>query len=402
MAAVKTVLISLVSLLVFSLTVDATTVQCPFDPSDCTCTDPQSSVAFDNSNCVSRDGQIPKFNGTTGMYSVFGEFDITFTSQRVETNAFINFQTIQFLNLLHPPTAGSPQQQWQTNAFYGPVIKGFGVANMASVIPPPAPLKAIGGYVEKLQFVNCREIVSLDAQIFFNFQVLKILMIKDTTISNINDAAFKGLENSLTEIWLMNANLKTFPSAALKPLKTLFRIDVSDSNIQSFASNDFSGFPQLTFLILDGNNVQAAINSGALHSLPTALTTLFLGRSNPPLKVIPSTVIENAPQITILSLAGNDIGAIRIGDFPAGNNIMSLDLGDNLISTIQAGALSYLSLTGNLVLSRSRLTTLDFSLFNGMNNLYSVAIDNTPSLRALTVSYVDSVSHWSFLLITVS
>lgn len=379
-------------LLLCAVSIEGQAVQCPFNSIDCKCYDPQSSIEFEDVSCTSRNSLVPNFTGSPQQYRVDANFDLTFSAYLLPANSFNVFQFINFLSLTQTLSASSVRQQWQTNAFYGPTINAFRVANLGGVIPPPSSLRAVGGTINALQFENCRETINLGSRVFDGFPILQYLLIKDTPISQIDDHAFDGLETSLREVSLQNAQLKSSPLNALRPLQDLYRIDLTGSGIPSFGSDDFSSFSQLVFLILDGNNIQSAIDSGALNRLPTTLATLFLGSSNPALTKIPASVIQNSPHVTILSLVGNQISSVRIGDIPQNNNVISLDLSKNPITSIQAGALSYLSKTSTLVMSNIKMTSVDFSIFQGMGSLIRIQLDGTQSLRSITVSNLNTVS----------
>lgn len=365
-------------------------VACPFDADECTCTFPQSDTAFDSATCISKSSTFPSFNGSR-TYSIYNELTIQFGASRIESGALQAFSSIESLTLKEDVGPTPIRQQWQPHAFTGPEINTFRVVNTAGVIPLPAPLREIAENLKELRIVSCREAVDLGANSFSDFKQLRVLEISYTPIVVFSDTTFNGLGETLREIYLQSNKLSYFPTSALKNLVLLYRIDLSDNNIRSFSEDAFSSLSELAFLTLDGNDVQAAIDSGALSNLPQATTSLSLQRSNPALKSIPTKVIRDVPQLVTLSLANNYIDAVRTGDFFNTSQIFSLFLAGNPITTIQPGSLQDLPGLTHLDLSQTALESLDFSLFEGLNNLFAVILDETRTLKSLTISNLDMV-----------
>jgi len=361
---------------------------CPFNPIECTCTGNPGSTRFYIAKCRSRNSIVSKFNGSG--WTVSEELVVGSNGHSVQANAFAAFKSIGLLTLEQSYTLAPEKQTWEWMAFAGPKIEGFATVNISGVIPPPGELKQRAGSLKKLLVSNCRETVYLTGpNIFSDFTNLNVLLIKDTPIhQDIHDAAFAGLENNLTELWLLNTALPKFPSNAVSRLTKLYRLDLTDSGINSFASQDFAPFKELIFLILDGNNAQAALESGALHNIPKSVTTLFLERGK--LTAVPN-IISDSPQVTILALSYNQITTVKNGDFPNGNGLVYLEMPGNPITSIESGAFRYLTELTSLILYDTQLPSFDLSLLNGMNKLRYLGLDGNQQLKTLTVSNADQV-----------
>lgn len=385
---------SIFTLLLVSLLANVSTsiliVPCPFNIDDCSCVDPISNVEYAAATCTSENGQIPSFNGSG--YSIDGALNVTFNAYWLSPGSFKAFDNIQRLGLIQPLGPAILRQTWQPGAFLGPNISGVQVSNLAGVVPPPDPLVEIASDLKELHFINCQESITLDGDAYSNFTSLRVLAFQDTHILRIDDNAFRGLEKTLGELYLQNASLIAYPTEALRDLKLLYRLDLSDSAIQDYQTFSFQRQIELAFLVLDGNNLRRAIDSGALSNLPPNLASLSLQRSDPPLVDMPTEVIQQAPKsLSVLSLAYNGFTDLMAGAFPSGSNLAALHLNGNPIVSIQAGALRPLSSLASLDLSQTQLTAFDLSLLDGMDSLVWVNLDDTYSLKTLLISHLSQV-----------
>jgi len=275
---------------------------------------------------------------------------------------------------------------WDAKAFEGPRINGLMVANVSGVIPPPAALKEIAADLEQLSFYNCREQVNLGPNAFADFTNLQQLGIQDTPINpQVDGAAFAGLQDNLTDIYLVNTSLVSFPSVALSPLTKLLTLDVSYNGMQKFSANDFVSFKHLVYLTLKGNNVKAAYDSGAMDNLQMYNGYLYMEQGN--LDSIPTRALNNPSTnlVQSLSLQDNQIRALKKGDFPKGIMLDDIDLSGNPITTIEKGVMQDLKRMSRVVLKRTALVSVDLSAFKGINEAYLI-FDDSQQLTSLTVS----------------
>jgi len=317
---------------------------------------------------------------------VDGGLNINLNAYSIHPNTFLAFKSIETLNLIQSNTIRPMSAMWDWKAFQGPKIQNFYVVNIAGVIPPhQAPgLMQIAGTLQMIEFENCRQPVRLGANDFSFFGNLKSFAIKDTPIRSIDDQAFNGMQ-SLTELYLINTSLNNFPTKAASQLTKLVSLNVKNSNIQYFTGDDFKPFQDLATLELSGNNLQAAVNSGALDNIPQSVFTVMLEDGN--LDSVPASFTSKHPEVTLLSMANNGIRALKNGDFSNGNKLISLNLEGNPIATIEDDALQYLNNVQVLNLYGSALVSLDLSVFNGMNRV-TVVLDGSYLLKGLQVSDV--------------
>lgn len=389
--------ILLLSLHLYLVTPD--TIPCPFAPVDCTCiqTVLPSETEFQSAHCTPKSGVIPAFTGF-GIYAIIDRLVLTFSAYSIPPRAFLAFKSIGLLSLQQIDTSKPVQQYWETHAFVGPLLKGFQVSNLAGVLPPPPPVVELGDYVEKLVFDNCHVPVNLTANGFSTFKKVDTLIISNTPVSKIDDQAFVGIGDTLQELRLTNTGITTFPTTALKSLTSLVRLDLSDNNMQKFTSDDFAPLQALELLILDGNNIGAAIDIGAFAKLPQAINGVSLARAGPPLGYVPSVLINQAPQIFTLSLAQDGIGAIRRGDFPEGNQIHWLDMSGNPISSIDNGALGSLTHLVSLQMNGHKLVSFDLASLSGISSgLETIELTGSDTLTELLISDLSLVCRIIFI-----
>lgn len=379
--------------LLFVQTSFASTIPCPFNPIDCTCVDPVSEAIFTRASCQSRNGQIPQFTGTPGLYTINGEFNLTFNAYMIPDYAFQPFGQILQLNLIQPPGPNVSVQAWQPHAFAGPRVSVLQITNLAGVIPPPAPLRDIAEGLLSIRYINCTKPVVLSANVFSSLIKLEEIRIQDTFIAIVDDAAFAGLENTLKTIAFRNTGLIQFPSRAFNRLSNVLdTLDLSDNGIGGQSQTaDFEELSKLTSLCLNGNDIQTAVDSGVLSNLPVSLRYLYLESGRKPLKTIPISVLQNLTERCYLSLARNQIAALRLGDFPDGSKVGDLNLEGNPISSIDYGALMSMDSVQSLTLNDTKLTSFDLWFTYGMNGLWYLFLDQNRYLKTLTSSYFDAV-----------
>jgi hypothetical protein len=370
----------------FLATSEASLFPCPFN-NDCNCTGSSPwDDTFTDAVC-SKPGYNLQFNGAENKFTINGPFDLTSNVYNLKARSFNAFKVIEKLTLIQSELSMALPAQWEAMAFKGPQIKSFTVSNLTGVIPPPLPLQEIAGTLEELQFFSCGQDVYLGANYFARFNNLKKLAIVDTPLhQHVDTAAFGGLEDTLVELNLNNLSLNAVPTAAISTLTKLVTLDLSWNNIQSFTPNDFSPFKELVSLGVNGNNLTAAYESGALDNIPEGLTTLILEYGG--LQSVPVNTIRKRTNITLLSLANNNIRTLHNGDFPNGNQLNTLVLANSPVVTIEPGALQYLTKVQILALYRSGLVDLDLTLFKGMNN-FQLLLDGSSLLRRIWVSDPD-------------
>lgn len=367
-------------------------IPCPFNTNDCTCIDPLSDTTFTSAACIFPDGQLPIFSGAPARYTINGEFNLTFNAYFIPDNTFVPFGRIVQLNLIQLPGLDTPLQAWQSDAFINTHISVLQITNLAGVIPPPAPLQNIAESLLGFEVIQCGP-GTLSANRFASFINLAEIKIQDTQISSVDDAAFAGLEYTLKTIAFVNASLTKVPSNALNRLKILDTLDLSDSNIQQFSSSDFQSLSKLMGLYLNGNNLQAAVDSGALTNLPESLRYLYLESGSPPLQKIPTPVLAKFTDKKYLSLARNEITSLRLGDFPDGSEVGDLNLAGNPISEIDQGALRPMKSVYSFTLIDTKLTSFDLGLTEGMDGLWYLFLDQSQMLKTLKLSDSDKVRY---------
>src|SRR4051812_36151850 len=143
----------------------------------------------------------------------------------------------------------------------------------------------------------------------------------------------------------MDNNILTFPAAALENLPTLTTLildynrisaitpttplnltefSISNNLIREIPPETFKSFPNLTYLNLQGNQVQLMEDV----ALPVSLLELNLAHNK--LRSIPRFHLA---QLEILNLKGNSVPALLQHNFVLLGNLRELNLANNMISS---------------------------------------------------------------------
>lgn len=184
---------------------------------------------------------------------------------------------------------------------------------------------------------------------------IESVRLMNNKLTNIEDAAFSSISNSLRSLDLSYNELTSLPAAALARAKSLDWLNLhgnqitklSDSynlpfrstlgtfflgenHLTSIPSDFFSSFKRLIWLNLDNNYIRELPE----YSLAKTIHTLSV--SNNQLRAFPVETIENLPGLTWLTMRGNYIETIPETPFSYNKRIDKLDLGENFLSGLPA------------------------------------------------------------------
>ncbi|KAG1663977.1 Leucine-rich repeat transmembrane protein FLRT3 [Nymphon striatum] len=164
---------------------------------------------------------------------------------------------------------------------------------------------------------------------FFKDIFMLYLIITDSNIEDISDNAFNGNEESLRVLNIGKSNLKKIPVGALKNLKLLTTLIMSNSNITTISKLEMEELPStIEYLNFDGNQINSIgknafaksfprlrylglsknILSSFLETTPKSLRKLFLDGNN--LKYFPPNAWKTMSEGSQIHLVGNEITSL--------------------------------------------------------------------------------------------
>lgn len=257
MALNRTFLILSAFLASVSLVQAAPAPACPFTKTnlDCQCVQGQSPNVFQSVTCqVSDTDTLPKFDSTQGQYSITGDLFIQFQTPRafyIDAKSFVDFSSIGQLRL--ESYNGATSISWDETALAGTKIAKFLANNIYHFNSAFAALHQDSGYLQKLE-LDSGGAYHLGADDLKDFKHLQSLMISDTEISTIDQAAFSGLENVIQELTLLDANIDERIFPALQGLKVLNYLNVSGNEFKTFDLSAMEGMSSLVTLAFDSSD----------------------------------------------------------------------------------------------------------------------------------------------------
>ncbi|KAK3849967.1 hypothetical protein Pcinc_043303 [Petrolisthes cinctipes] len=225
---------------------------------------------------------------------------------------------------------------------------------------------------------------------------LNSLNLKGNMIKLVSDYAFDGLDESLSELNLMNNDLKNLPVISLKKLRNLTKImvawnhiteidfpsnfslpslyhfDFSNNEIRKIKSKCFSGMPDLVSLSLYMNKISSVSKNGFREN--SALETLFLGHND--IRELDSETFAHNPKIRILDLGSNNIQTIHGGLFHNLPELEELDLSRNNIREVTQHTFKNSSKVKILNLEHNAIRFLELETFLNMTDLDSLLLSH--------------------------
>ncbi|CAL4109853.1 unnamed protein product, partial [Meganyctiphanes norvegica] len=228
------------------------------------------------------------------------------------------------------------------------------------------------------------ELGSIPVDVFQGLNLLG-LIVTSAGILEIPPEAFSGLQTSLTALGMPSNNLTTVPSMAIKPLRLLQRLDISDNLIKELLPRAFPTLLGLEQLTLAGNGLRL-LHPEAFVRLPN-LESLDLARNQLDAAQINERSLRGLHSLKHLSLKSNLLKGPLIPTLITGaKGLISLDLSENAITAISRGALGLCPDLRELDLSHNQIDVIEDHAFV-----------NLSELRDLKLSHnrVVAVSGWS-------
>ncbi|XP_071099590.1 leucine-rich repeat-containing G-protein coupled receptor 5-like [Haliotis cracherodii] len=232
--------------------------------------------------------------------------------------------------------------------------------------------------------LNENEIKKLPSHAFANNTKLSILLLADNMIEDVSDDAFVGL-SKLRILDFQRNRIKHIP-VAFKSLTALEELNIDDNRVEYLPDNSFSDNQEMKMLQLKGNPI-TDVGTHAFSHLPrlgkitlseardmTEFPELkntpnleFLRFDRASIKVIPNNL---CPRLRILKSL--DVHSNRVSEIPNLSNcshLLSLNLGNNEITSLQGKPFRGLRQLTDLVLVHNYVTYIPADAFTGLHRL---------------------------------
>ncbi|XP_076174850.1 uncharacterized protein LOC143150461 [Ptiloglossa arizonensis] len=184
---------------------------------------------------------------------------------------------------------------------------------------------------------------------------LKFLNISNNLITDIDQGHLSGLRE-LQVLDLSRNNIGRLGVNTFSSLSALTRLDLSLNALRTIEESSFEGLTRLKWLSLQDNNI-LLVPATALTRLPS-LTHLHVEFNR--IAALSTELIKaTASRLVTLALTRNLVREIPPGSFHDFENLISIELSGNMLSTITPSTFAGLEDTlVNLDVSRNRLTSI--------------------------------------------
>ena len=228
-------------------------------------------------------------------------------------------------------------------------------------------------------YLNGNRFKTISENIFSNLNQIEYLRMDGNRILTLENGAFNGLVN-LKVLELYNNNIHILPGTIFSTLVSLNSLDLSNNNLHSiqtakdrfsslvslqylnladnqctFVQSDiFNPLKALKYLHLEGNSLGERIlddHNGQLFEGLRKLEHLYIMNNN--IEALPDLILKDLLSLTILNASVNKLSAWEPDLFKTTQNLSTLDLSFNLITSVKdkhmqsLGNLRYLNLTRN-------------------------------------------------------
>ena len=202
------------------------------------------------------------------------------------------------------------------------------------------------------------------------------------------EGVFSELHN-LNSLKLIRMRLNSRIWHAVKHLRYLKHLDLSNNNITIIDINAINNLTNINWLVLNDNYIQAILN-GTFESL-RFLRYLYLSGNK--IELIERGALKGLNVLDTLLLSGNRISTINKDIFNGLSKLSSLNLSGNSIRTFDKGTFTVLSQLSTLDLSANEISIVEIDTFNGLSNLnnLSLADNRVRILSPLTIFRLTSL-----------
>ncbi|XP_012286845.1 chaoptin isoform X2 [Orussus abietinus] len=284
-------------------------------------------------------------------------------------------------------------------------------------------------HLEDLKFLNISNnlITVIERTHLSRLTELQVLDLSRNNIGRLGVNTFSSL-SSLTRLDLSLNALRTIEESSFEGLTKLKWLSLQDNNILLVPASALARLPSLSYLHVEFNRI-AALSTELLRS--TTPTLISLGLTGNLVREIPSKLFNNFKNLVSLELGSNMLSSVSqttfsgledtllnldlsfnrltsISELPL-RNLVSLNLAGNQLKKVSPETFKYLSGLQYLNLSSnplyggfppvfpSSLTTMDIS-YTGLKILPAVLLLNLDSLKRISLSgnHLQEISEGTF------
>ena len=226
--------------------------------------------------------------------------------------------------------------------------------------------------------IHCAESIPHPSQLlphsFQHLTQLEALSIEHCKLGNIPSESFHGL-GQLQNLSLATHSSPTAPSqlslspSTLAPLTNLVRLDFSSNSLWSLPERELCLLPNLRYLNMSRNQLQDLSDLGLPSSPDCSLALGSLDLSQNQLRVVNAGALETARHLKALFLQNNQISQVHDGALRGLANLKSLDLSGNEIVALPASLFEDTPQLQQLKLDSNQLSVISSRLFHPLTSL---------------------------------
>ncbi|XP_058475993.1 leucine-rich repeat and immunoglobulin-like domain-containing nogo receptor-interacting protein 1 [Solea solea] len=295
---------------------------------------------------------------------------LNLTHNKIKTLGHQQFQTLT--QLLHLDLSDNLLAVVDLEAFLG--LQSLLTLRLARNRLKIIPVGAFAG-LSNLQFldISSNEILVFLDFAFRDLVALRYISAADNDLVFISRQAFSGL-TSLQEMHLDACNLTAVPTEALTPIRVLRSLHFHRLGLTTLPNYSFHHLVHLKELVISHCPWLETLSGNSLFGLN--LTSLSIRHGN--LHAIPYIPLHHLVYLLFLDLSFNPITSIQgnlLGDLL---RLQELHLVGGSLLHIELGAFRGLMNFRLLNVSRNLLTTLESGVFQSVDTLKTLRLDNNP------------------------
>lgn len=224
------------------------------------------------------------------------------------------------------------------------------------------------------------QISQLPARLFQHTHMLRELSLSFNRLTAISDDAFVDVADTLETLELnMVLEKANFPVGLLKPLRKLHWLSLEHNRLAVLPTTAMDHLHKLRYLSLEGNRLAAIsgafFKSGRLRSLRDIRLSYNL------IEILGSKTFHNLQELTTVVLANNRIQVIQHSAFDHLPKLITVNLAFNRIERVEARAFRWLPNLLKIDLQSNRLREFSWeSMLNCTNNFMAASLNLSDNL----------------------
>ncbi|XP_063840109.1 protein artichoke-like isoform X1 [Scylla paramamosain] len=228
-------------------------------------------------------------------------------------------------------------------------------------------------------------LTSLPPALFVNSAGVSCLKISHSSLREVPESSFLGLQSSLHSLSIIHSHLTAIPQAALQRLPRLKTLDVEANNITELQSFSFVNI-KLVNLNMKGNGLKF-ISEYAFDGLEESLEELNL--MNNKLKQLPIPALRRLSKLRTLKSASNRISDVISDGYSRLPALQVLDLSSNRFTQLTSTSLATMPALLSLSLCKNHISQVagDSFIQNSVLQRLCLSHNNIMMLEPETFSY---------------